>query len=194
MIESHRGTGERAARELEAAGHSVVRCFDDGSASFPCRGLTNAEECPTNQPADVALLVRPGVNPRPTGYEAGIQCALRAGIPVVEDGTAILDPYADWIQRRVRHDVVGACEAAVVAFDEEIIGEIRGHIDVILERLGIDPEEVAVRLDRIGRFHVILEGPPIGPQDEQLLSVRVSDAIRDSVRPIGPIDVSYAPR
>lgn len=120
LIESRPGSGAIDAGRLEAAGHRVHRCHPDTrpglEAPLPardrylCTGVT--AWCPLDDGVDVALLVRRRVMPRPVAREAGVSCALRAGVPVVEDGPAVLDPFEPWLAGRVAGDVVAACEAA----------------------------------------------------------------------------------
>jgi hypothetical protein len=63
--------------------------------------VIDAEHCPLAAHADVALLVRDRVAPYPTPLEQGAMCAVRAGVPLVEDGSAALDPYEPWLAARV---------------------------------------------------------------------------------------------
>lgn len=120
VIESRPGSGSSDAGRLEAAGHRAHRCYPDvrpGPDPLPardrylCTGVTKGS-CPIDEGVDVALLVRRRVVPRPVAREAGVSCALRAGVPVVEDGPAVLDPFEPWLAGRVAGDVVAACEVA----------------------------------------------------------------------------------
>lgn len=120
LIESQPGDGVVDAELLEAAGHRVHRCRPDRSRStgrqsqrerFLCSAVVSGT-CPLQSNIDVVLLVRGRVATCPTTYETGVSCALRAGIPVVEDGPELLDPYAPWITVRAGDDVLAACEEA----------------------------------------------------------------------------------
>jgi hypothetical protein len=53
-------------------------------------------------------------------------CAVRAGVPLVEDGSAALDPYEPWLAARVDSAAVfvATCEAACDAS----LGELRREI------------------------------------------------------------------
>jgi hypothetical protein len=124
VIESHPGVAASAVHALEAAGHHVQRCYDDDSLGFPCRGVIDPAECPLARHSDVALLVRGRVAPRPTELEQGASCALRAGVPLVEDGPAALDPFEPWLAARVDDSVVNTCEAA----SDTALGELRRPI------------------------------------------------------------------
>ena len=111
VVESHPHAADRAAAALERAGHRVHRCHDEESRGFPCRGVVDRSACPLSSPIDVALVVRRRINPRPTRLEDGVSCAIRADIPIVEEGSEILDPFTPWITQRLGpgSDVVSAC-------------------------------------------------------------------------------------
>lgn len=123
LIESSPGVGAADAERLESAGHRVHRCYPDHAARgghVPlrerslCVGVTEGS-CPLDRGVDVALLVRHRVATRPLASEAGVSCALRAGVPVVEDGPDLLDPYGPWVTVRVGdRDVVASCEHAAI--------------------------------------------------------------------------------
>jgi hypothetical protein len=186
-------SSEDAATTLTARGHRVHRCHEIGEDAFPCVGLTEPDACPLEGAIDVALLVRRGVHPHPRPEEDGVRCALRAGVPVVEDGLDVLDPYADWIARRVeRHgDLVAACVAAADRRYDELEGLIRDRIARLTATLGVDPSEVVCRfLPEPGALRVDLTVPgPIEPRMQQALAVRVLDAVRATGRTYGQVDV-----
>ena len=53
--------------------------------------------------------------------EDGVRCAIRAGVPIVEDGSDFYDPFDPWVARRVgpHDDLVAECVAAADRrFDE----------------------------------------------------------------------------
>lgn len=114
VVESLPRAAAAAAEALTAAGHTVHRCYDDGVPGFPCYAVAGPGACPLDHHVDVALVVRRRVDPRPTVFERGVACALRAGVPVVEQGPDLLDPFAPWIEQRLtdRDDVVDACRRA----------------------------------------------------------------------------------
>ena len=105
---------EEAERSLADHGHRVHRCHEPGDAPFPCVGLTDPAACPLDHAIDVTLLVRRGVHPRPMPAEDGVRCAIRAGVPIVEDGSDFYDPFDPWVARRVgpHDDLVAECVAA----------------------------------------------------------------------------------
>src|SRR3546814_11583513 len=100
LIQSRPGAARAAAESLEAAGHRVHLCHEPGEPAFPCKGLVDPSSCPLEGHIDVALLVRPRIAPRTTAVEDGVTCALRAGVPLVEQGSQVLAPYAPWVTLR----------------------------------------------------------------------------------------------
>src|SRR3546814_13181207 len=83
--------------------------------SSDLKGLVDPSSCPLEGHIDVALLVRPRIAPRPTAVEDGVTCALRAGVPLVEQGSEVLDPYGPWVALRTHTDAdsVADCEEAI---------------------------------------------------------------------------------
>jgi hypothetical protein len=187
VIESRRGAGRRADEALAAAGHRVHRCYEHGTDEFPCRGLLEPDACPLDDGVDVALLVRPRIDPRPTPRESGVTCALRAQVPLVEVGDHPLDPYEPWVAARVAdahdHDaMVAACTGAV----EDRLGEKSRHLverlDPLLASLGVAPEQVECRVEfRDHRAVISLMLPAhVDDQARHALAVRAVDVLRSS--------------
>jgi hypothetical protein len=196
IIESHRGVAASAADGLEAAGHHVHRCHDDDSHGFPCRGVIDPAGCPLVSHMDVALLARRRVAPRPTALEQGATCAIRADVPVVEDGPAALDPYEPWLAARVDGDVVAACEAAADAALDDLRHEILHMATPILVGAGIPTHQAHCHVDtETARLGVRFDLPvAVTPTVKQALAVRALDAVRETGRAYGPIEISvHAP-
>jgi hypothetical protein len=137
LIESRPGDGDADAELLRAAGHRVHLCWPPQRYGrtplrdrFLCAGAAR-QRCPLLLGIDVALLVRGRLATEPTAREAGVACAIQEGIPVVEDGTDVLDPFTPWLSGRAEADVVAACEAAAQrrapAADEASDGVGRFH-------------------------------------------------------------------
>jgi hypothetical protein len=194
LIESRPGITARTTELLEMAGHRVHRCHDDGEPGFPCKAITDSTACPIDDHVDVALVVRPRIAPRPTSMEDGVSCAIRAGIPIVEQGTDVLDPFGPWVARRIHSDddVVAACVEAVEFADSPLRREIKRRIAQLLHGAAIGENDVTVRVVHDGpNMEVHLDMP--GPADRRLehaLSVRVLDAVRStSARTVGHTDV-----
>lgn len=201
LIESHPGVGAVDAEQLAAAGHRVHRCYparDPHAGRVPlserylCTGVTDGT-CPLDAGMDVALLVRQRIATRPAAREAGVSCALRAGVPVVEDGPDLLDPYQPWLAARVHdHDAAATCqEAASTAFDS-LRDEIRRRTASVLTGAGVDPAEVTHRFEPDWpRVTIVLCGPPATRALKQALAVRTLDAVRAGRRTLGQVDITY---
>jgi hypothetical protein len=191
LVESKPGVGEAHRRALQAAGHRVYRCNEPGSRSFPCNGMLPDGECPLDVGAKVALLVRDHVDPRSSPYEVGVRCAARAGLPVIEAGPELLDPFESTVTTRVPVTDIAAAVDAVERAEDPLIADIRARLHGILRAVGIDPGAFECRLVyHFPRMHVVLEGPPVGCATAQAMSVRVLDAVRASARTYGTVDVS----
>ena len=194
LLESQSRAGDAASAALEAAGHRVHRCFDEPSYGFPCRGVLDARQCPIERPIDVALLVRRRVAPRPTPYEGGVRCAIRAGVPIVEHGADLYDPFAPWITSRIESTAevvpgcVGAAQQALAPLGRAITDRIRA----LLDAAEIDPAAVHQTIDTNGLSMVVhLHLPaPVSRSLKQALAVRVLDAVRSHDRTLGSIDVA----
>lgn len=191
LIESHPGNGAHEAAALTREGHTVHRCHEPGSAGFPCTEITSPGSCPLDRGVDVALLVR-RLTPHATDLEQGVSCALRAGVPVIEDGPAILDPFEPYLAGRVSGGLIAACEDAAAQAWGPLREAILDRTAGVLASEGIDPGEVAVSFRRAGvDLHIELAGPPMSTSGRQALGVRVLDALRTSDRTFGQVDVSY---
>lgn len=193
VLESAPHAADAAVDQLEAAGHRAHRCHPPGARPFPCVGITDPAACPVVTGADVALLVRPRVTPRPTPFESGVRCAIRAGLPIVEDGPEILDPYERWITARAAgNDVARALLATSRGAHRPLEQAIGQRIAAVLHAAAVDPSSVGCRVERDGpRLHVRLTGPEVGRRVKHALAVRALDAIRSSGRTYGSVDVSY---
>jgi hypothetical protein len=193
IMESQRGAARAAEEALLAAGHTVHRCHEADDRGFPCVGVTRPEDCPMDQRVDVALLVRPHVDPRPTPLEEGVSCAIRAGVPLVEDGSDLLDPFDPWVAERIatEMDVVAACTLAAERALDPLRADILERLSILLTGRGVRPDQVECRLIRHGQsLAVELEVPGVVDQRlQQAMAVRVLDAVRASHRTYGEVDV-----
>lgn len=202
LIESHPGAGTTDADRLEVAGHRVHRCYPatedpgaDGRVavrdSYLCAGVTTGS-CPLDDGIDVALLVRQRLATQPVASEGGVSCALRAGVPVVEDGPDLLDPFEPWLAGRVAGDVAADCEAAAQRAFEPLRRGVEARVGRLLTAVGVDPAAVSSTFElRWPRLNVVLAGPAITPKLEHALAVRVLDAVRGADRTYGQVNVSY---
>lgn len=200
LLEAGPGDGAADARQLEDAGHRVHRCFDDTgpvgsvhpSGWSPCRALT-AGDCPLDGSMDVALLARRGVSPRPGLRETGVRCAVRAGVPIVEDGADLLDPFAAWVARRTDGEgPVVACEAAARDAMAPVLVRLRESGRRLLEAVGVHPEDIGATF-LVDREHlaVRLFGPPLPDRVARALCTRTLDAVDAVPRRFSQVDVGY---
>jgi hypothetical protein len=182
LIENRPHAGDETAAALEAAGHRVHRCHDPSqTAAFPCTGALDPDECPLSHEVEVAMLVRHGISPRPTALENGVNCALRHGIPIVEDGPAMLDPYESWISGRTDGNPEQACREAIARAREPFLAELA-------EETGTP----GWRIERTGdRLHLIGSGPALDPASKSRLAVRALDVARRRGWHRERVDVSY---
>lgn len=195
VLESAPHAADAAVDQLEAAGHRAHRCHPPRARPFPCVGITDPPACPVVAGAEalVALLVRPRVTPRPTPFESGVRCAIRAGLPIVEDGPEILDAYERWVTARAGgNDVARALLVTSRSAHRPLEQAIGERIAAVLHAAAIDASSVVCRVERDGpRLHVRLTGPEVDWRVKHALAVRVLDAIRSSGRTYGSVDVSY---
>lgn len=192
VLENGPGGARSAVEELEAAGHRVHRCHEAGQPAFPCRGVVEPSDCPLEGPIDVALVVRHHVHPQPSPLEDGVSCALRIGVPVVEEGPGILDPYEPWITTRVQGtSVAEACEQAVELGYQPLVDDILRRCSVLFSSAGIDRLAVGCHIELAWpRLIVHLEVPgPVTQGVREALAVRALDAVRAARRTYGTVNV-----
>jgi hypothetical protein len=192
VLESHPHAATMAVADLEAAGHRVHRCHRPGDRGFPCVGVTDPTACPIANGVDVALVVRRRVSPRPTPLEGGVSCAIRAGVPVVEEGPDTLDPFAPWLAGRSHGNVVEACERAVGVAYAPLREAILARLVPLVTAVGVDLAAIECRIAPDGpRLQVELSGPEVGRALEHAFGVRVLDAVRSFGRTFGEVNVTY---
>lgn len=180
VVESHPGVATRATDALTAAGHRVHRCFAEGSDSFPCAGINGDHDCPVDGPLDAALVVRRGVTPRPTAIEQGVSCAIRAGVPVVESGTDILDPFAPWITSRAGDDVVAACEE--VSTSAALCATAEAAVASMIDAAGLPPIPIDCGLEWRGDALVLHVSTTAAVEEhlQHTLGVSALDAVKSA--------------
>ncbi len=197
VLENGPGGARAAIDELEAAGHRVHRCHELGQPRFPCRGVVDPKDCPLEGPIDVALVVRHHVHPQPSSLEDGVSCALKAGIPVVEEGPSILDPYDPWITARVEgQSVVTACEEAVEKAYEPLAADVLSRCSKVLGAAGLDLAKTTCRIELAWpRLLVHLEVPgSVTRGIREALAVRALDAVRATRRTYDTVNVQVHER
>lgn len=192
VLEHRRGAARSAVDELEAAGHRVHACHEPGEPAFPCRGVVDPTTCPLEGPVDVALVVRHRSHPTPSATESGVSCALRLGVPVVEDGPSALDPFEPWITARVgTGSVIETCERAVDLAHDPILSDIAQRCAPLLADHGVDPSALTGALELTWpRLQVRLHlSEPSDPGLREAIAVRALDAVRIGRRSYGTINV-----
>jgi len=190
-----------AAEALEAAGHTVRRCHEGRSPSntvgpagwVPCTAMTGGS-CPLDEPVDVALLAKGAMTP--WGAPAnGIGCAVRSGVPVVEevDGDVRLGPAAPWIDRRAAsEDVVREVEVAAEEAFLPVLAQLRERARVMLEEVGVDPADIEARFDVDGDTIAIrVSGPPLPRRVAETLCERATASLSVLRRAFRIADASY---
>lgn len=193
VVQANRGAADGAAAAVAAAGHRVHQCYDHDSSGFPCRGVIAPTDCPLDGPIDVALSVRGPLNPWPTGLEGGVVCAIRAGLPLVEQSAGEPGPFTRWVTRLItpQDDVVEACVSAAATVEQGLAAEIRLRIARVLLATDVDPTAVTcwTEGDSTGLdVHVDVPGR-LSHGVEQAVAVRALDALRSSGRTYGHVDV-----
>jgi hypothetical protein len=178
VTESDPGAADHAIARLEAAGHRVQRCHEQGSRAFPCAGLSGT--CPLEGGIDVVLDVRARTRSWPTPLEDGVSCALRQRVPVVVAGRSNLNPFAEFGALADDGDVVAACEAAAHAA-LPVHGELATKaLHETLARAGLPTAgAVATVVRRDGRLRAELDVPAgAGETVRRTAEVRVLGALR----------------
>lgn len=192
IMETTRGGARSAVVELEAAGHRTHRCRDDGAPAFPCRGVVDPSTCPLEGPVDVTLVVRNTVHPSTSTLEDGVSCSLRAGVPVVEDGTSILDPFEGWLTTRVGdRSVASACEEAASTGFAGLVTDVVASCARLVRTWGGDPGEMGCRTHTAWpSLQVEVEVPVhLNQGQQEALAVRALDAVRAGRRSFGKVNV-----
>jgi hypothetical protein len=197
VVQTHPHAADLAVEALEAAGHRVHRCHEEEATRFPCRGALDASACPLDAPVDVAFVARLRIQPHPTELEVGVTCAIRAGLPIVEQGTDLLDPFAPFVTTRATSAAVvpQACADAVDAGRGPLRRAIIGRISALLGAAGIAASAVDCTIDG-GPVELVIHldlPAPVGQGVEHALAVRVLDAVRSTGHTYGRINVSVSP-
>jgi hypothetical protein len=191
VAESHPGLAASDVAAIEAAGHTVHRCYHPGQRGFPCIAVTG-EPCPLEGPIDVAYLHRLPMTPRATPLEDGTRCAIRQDVPIVEHSASLLDPFEQFVDAWVADgDVVGTLEAAAAHRYDPLQLDVLRRIGPLLQTAAIAPDHVTCRVEPRGLdldIHLVVDAP----EDRHLdaaLAVRALDAVRAAGRPFGHVDV-----
>ncbi len=195
VLESEPNAGADAARELRAAGHTVLSCHEEGAPAFPCRGVSDAGDCPlSSHTVDVALVVRPHTRAQPTLHEDGARCALMHRVPLVVAGSRTLSPYEGLSAREIDStaDVVAEVETAanapIAALAERATAAIGATIGEVPAGRPQPRAEVTRRAGRL-QVHVV-DGGPMTTDERNRAAVAILAALRDVDRYAAGIDVA----
>lgn len=196
VLESERGAADVAVTELEAAGHTVLRCHEPGAPAFPCNALTEDAKCPLRTGiVDVALTVRKRPRSQPAPQEDGVSCALESHVPLVVAGSALMNPYNGFATEVVDNDgqVVDAVKRAASAPLRRHSDRAAGALAAVLEVhgvTGVTPSADVYR--RNGRLHVEVHGMhDVEHGVKSVASVRIIGALRQFDRDAAGIDVVF---
>lgn len=194
VLESDPNTAQDEVAELQAAGHSVLRCHAPGLPAFPCTELLDPGSCPFEDPAgvDVVLDHRAHVHVRPTSYEDGVACAVRHHIPLVASGLTIFSPFDPWTTRFVGDEgVVAACEEAAAAPLESLASPARQCVDELLALSGVPAVGADVDVRRRGpNVRAVVTLPDGAGEMEGATAVKVAGVLRATDRHAARIDVA----
>jgi len=164
--------------QLTAAGYDVRRCIEGGT-SFPCVGIAGGT-CPLDLEGglDVAIDVRQHPWPHPTLREAGVTCALRAGVPLVVFARPG-HPFEELatLTAHGANNVADRCERAIDLALQPIRDAVAAEVRAVFANHDAD-SPFAVHVDRRrGRLHVrITTGAPSGVR--AMAATRAAVAIR----------------
>jgi hypothetical protein len=196
VLESEPNTADATIEQLTNAGHRVFRCHEPGKPEFPCRALAGEGPCPLSDPGvDVAVTVRAHPDMRPTPREDGVACALRARVPLVVAGRAMLNPYEEWADEVVEDgNVVAACERVVSTPSRDHSEVARDALrEAVRRRAGSAGGADAVVWRDHNRLRVRLEG--LDDADESvrgLIAADVAAVLRAFDAQISKIDIALA--
>jgi hypothetical protein len=125
---------------------------------------------------------------RTTALEQGATCAIRASVPLVEEGSAALDPCEPFPSARVNDDVVSTCETVSDGAVGELRREILRLVAPILFGAGMLASQTVCRIEpAAARLQVSFDLPlAVSASVKQALAVRVVDAVGGPGAPTGP--------
>jgi hypothetical protein len=193
MLESDRHWGDGAVRQLQAAGHTVVRCHEQDQPAFPCNALFDKGLCPLEAPESVDVVVdhRAHAYPRPTENEDGVTCALRHHVPLVASGVTVLSPFEPWITTYADDDdIVHACEEACAAPVELLGRPATAELRRVLG-LPIDGDAGRVEVHRDGgHLRAVATVPVDAGEVESKIAVKIAGVLRRLDNHASQIDVA----
>jgi hypothetical protein len=194
LIESRCGAGDEVAGSLAGSGCGVHRCAspEAAAAGFPCCAVVDPDNCPLAIGVDVAVLVRDAGSPQPRDAH-GVACALRAGIPVIHDGSDADDESEPWLAGRIEDDVADSCRRAIDAGLEPWRQALSRDSASVLEDL---PDAVNATIDwsidlTPDRVLLVGHGPPLDRTHRGRVAVHALAMVRGTTLARDRIDVGY---
>jgi hypothetical protein len=195
VLESDRGAAYRACEELEAAGHTVLRCHEPRARAFPCNAIADGHECPLDATdVDVALVVRPRPRPQPAPLEDGAACAIRRHVRLVVGGSRALDPYDEYAVEVLDRgfDVVAACERAAAAPLRTHTAAAAAALSETLEHHGVSASpEVTVRRQHGALVIHVAGAGGLDERTKSMAAIRMMAAVRAFDHDSKGIDVAF---
>jgi hypothetical protein len=194
-VETEPGLASDAVEQLQAAGHEVVRCFDEivGPAR-PCAGLECPGSCPleTGPGVDVVLDVRGGDQALPAGGEVGVTCALREQVPLAVAGRIHPNPFARWTDAVVDAGaVVAGCEAARQRSLDDLGARVSIWVCQLLDGYNVPGIDVTTDVQRRGRdLQIVIHRPATERSRDVAIAVNVHRRLRNGGVPASTISIS----
>jgi hypothetical protein len=194
-VESEPGVAAAAVDQLEAGGHEVVRCYEEGAGrTAPCVGLDRPGSCPLDDPrgVDVVLDVRSGEQAMPTLREQGVTCALRQGVPLAVSGRVEPNPFARWTAAVADPaDVAGACAVAAQRALDELGAQVTRAVCRWLDGGYVPGVDVDTDVAHHGdRLELVIHRPPPEAARDVAVAVRAHRAVRDAGVTVSAISIS----
>lgn len=179
VLEHETQAADHLERGLQELGHTTVRCVPEADREGRCMVMREGGACALDAaPIDVALVVTRG----PSGSApvvAGVACATRDGVPVVNVGSG---------------ESVSDVESSLHDAQDHVIGlerSARAELARSIERVGGDPTGADVTVSRSsGRTKVALTAPGLDKQHLGMAAVRVLGVVRDPAGRSRTVDVT----
>ena len=173
LLEAQPAIESTVARTLHAAGHEIVRCYDEIDGG-PCRAVRNDADCPLSRHVEVAVVARGSGTPDLL-YEMGAVCAERRRVPVVRVAPDTSD------------DVVELAVAGAAAGLDRLEARYAAAV-----RLALGADVLAVEASRGPRSVTVsvLAPTDIDGRQRTMLADRARQAVRAFDSFVAVIDIS----
>lgn len=197
LVESHPGLGRHAERQLEAAGHTVLRCLGEDTVG-PCVGLSEGGACPLDT-HEIAAAVVARVGSDLHHGEHGALCAARHRLPIVTAADVTDLGVFEGLAASGSPDVVRAVEAAAASGTRHEAAVLRDLLDLgVLSRRDVEGEDapVAVSVERSPRRLVLTLWTLEDDRRAPAIMKSATEALRrfDPHVPVIDVHVKHRPR